>query len=84
MKRLLLKVWKYAKAGVIPVAAAAVPMAAAGQFGPKAQAAAVAAIALWGVFSKRPQDPHEPVTPPVPLGSLDLHTLNEMKRQGRL
>jgi hypothetical protein len=66
MKRFL-KFWKYAKALVIPAVGAAVPIAAAGVLGPKAQAVAIAATTIWGVFSKRPQDNHD-VPPPVEQG----------------
>jgi len=55
-----LRIWKYAKAVVIPAVAAAVPFVAQGYLGPKAQAVAVAVIAVVGVFNKRPQDPVEP------------------------
>lgn len=54
MKRLS-QIWKYGKAIVVPVAAAAVPLAAGGQFGPKAQAVAAALIALYGVFLRPPK-----------------------------
>jgi len=58
MKKFFGKVWKFGKTVVIPGAVAAVPIAAQGTFGPKAQAVAVAVGALWGVLSRRPQDEH--------------------------
>lgn len=63
MKKFFSKIWKFGKVAVIPAVSAAVPVAAAGTFGPKAQAAAVALTTLWAVFSRRPQDEHPAEAP---------------------
>lgn len=54
------KFWQKAKAVVIPLVTSGLALAAQGTFGPKGVVIATALGALWGVFSKRPQDSHEP------------------------
>lgn len=54
----LSKLWRFAKVVVFPALVVGVPYAAQGHLGPEAQQYAAAIIAVWALFSRRPQDVH--------------------------